>query len=450
MATFKIIADHMDGRRAVFTYDNQRNRFEHEDGTAIGQADESRAYVAATPFGRIVPLHKSPNVRVLKIQLGLSCNYACSYCSQRFVVRADETTARDVARFMAGLDALQFSEGAGLSIEFWGGEPLVYWKTLVPLVAALRARFDGWQAKPRMLAVTNGSLFNAEICDWLYDNGFQVGLSHDGPGQHMRGPDPFDNGELRSLILRFWKRMHAEGRMSFNAMLNRSNTSRRDIYQWFVNLTGDESVRLGEGTLIDAYDDDGVAASLKSDAEHWLFRQTAFTDIWDTNGEIGFDGIIGKINAFMDSARKQVPAFTLGQKCGMDRHDTLAIDLRGNVLTCQNTSAVERAPNGQPHRAGHISNMRSVAVRSSTHWSEREHCSKCPVIHLCQGSCMFLEGDRWDVSCANAYSDNIALFALAFARLTGGFIPVIIEPIDADDFPANRRDIWGGGAGHAV
>ena len=47
---------------------------------------------------------KKDSPRVLKISLGLSCNYECEYCSQRFVPRAAETNPAEVQSFIDGLD----------------------------------------------------------------------------------------------------------------------------------------------------------------------------------------------------------------------------------------------------------------------------------------------------------------------------------------------------------
>lgn len=77
--------------------------------------------------------------RVLKISLGLSCNYECEYCSQRFVPRAAETNPAEVHSFLNGLD--DWVTVPPERIEFWGGEPFVYIKTLRPLANALRAKY---------------------------------------------------------------------------------------------------------------------------------------------------------------------------------------------------------------------------------------------------------------------------------------------------------------------
>ena len=122
----------------------------------------------------------------------------------------------------------------------------------------------------------------------------------------------------------------------------------------------------------------------------------------------------------------------------MDKTDSIAVDLRGNVLTCQNVSAASNAPNGQPHRIGHVSDLASVKLNTATHWSKREDCPSCPMLQICQGSCMFLEGPLWDRSCDNAFSDAVPIFAAGIEFLTG-LVPFHIEGELRDD----RKDIFG-------
>jgi uncharacterized protein len=388
------------------------------------------------PFSPINPLKKSKTVTTLKIQLGLSCNYSCEYCSQRFVERAEETTNNDIFLFMARLKNLNFDEDLGLKIEFWGGEPFVYWKTLKPLVAALKEKFSTWKIPPRYSIITNGSLLTPEINQWIIDNMDGGAISHDGPGQHVRGPDPFIDPEKKQLALDLYKAM--DGKFSFNSMLNAQNISRLKIYEWFVDFTGDPEVRLGEGGLVDAYDDGGISLSLNTEEEHYNFRKIAFSDLF-SNINIGFGGIQQKINSFIYSVLNHNPATVVHQKCGMDNEFTLAVDLKGNVLTCQNVSNVAINSNGEPHLSGNILDMDNVAITTSTHWSERKECSQCPVLHICKGSCMYVSGEYWHHSCSNAYSDAVVLFAIAFLRITN-YIPV---SIDSDTLPIMRKDIWG-------
>lgn len=440
---FEIHAERSKDDKKVFYYDNEKNILKDETGF-VYESDpslvKSNNRSPVVPFSKDVPLKKSRSVRIVKIQLGLSCNYACDYCSQKFVERPRETTPKDIENFMAMFNELDFDEQRGLKVEFWGGEPFVYWKTLKPLAEAIAARFESWKVPPRFSVITNGSLLTEDICAWLYAMGFSVAVSHDGPGQHVRGPDPFDDPKTKEAVLDFYRVMGKEGRMSFNAMLNSKNISRKAIHDWFLEFTGDPQVPLGEGTFVDAYDEDGLANSLNSKQAMFEFRRTAFNDIFANNGYIGFGAILSKIDNFTNSVLTHQDAAFLGQKCGMDEEDVISFDLRGNVITCQNVSATEISKNGEPHLSGTISDFDNIEIKTATHWRNREECSKCPVLHICQGACMFLEGEYWKASCNNAFSDAVPLLALSIEKITGGYIPYLINNTE---LPLERQDIWG-------
>jgi uncharacterized protein len=439
---FEILAQKKGETDATFYYDNEFNILKDASGKVFEYPADKRIKQdkePVTPFDKNSPITKSKAVKLLKIQLGLSCNYSCDYCSQKFVERAPETSKKDIDAFLAKLDNLEFSEQKGLKIEFWGGEPFVYWKTLKPLAEALRERFSHWEKEPVFSVITNGSILTKEICAWLYYMGFQVAISHDGPGQSVRGPDPFDDPEQKKIILDFYKIMKKQGRMSFNSMMNNKNRSRKEVHDWFIKLTGDPKVPLGEGTIVDAYDEDGLANSLDSYHDHFEYRKLAFNDIYANNGNIGFGMIIGKIDEFTTNVLSHSESKYLGQKCGMDEIDTMAVDLRGNVMTCQNVSPLEIAKNGESHFGGTLDDVDAIKIKSATHWMNRAGCASCPVLHICKGSCMFLDDKYWETSCNNAYSDAVALFALSFERMTG-YIPVLIKN---DTLPKDRQDIWG-------
>lgn len=442
---FEILAGRPDSDdRKVFYYDNESNVITDDTGFVWEYPNISpHNSIETVPFSKDNPLKKSTKIDTIKIQLGLSCNYSCDYCSQRFVERPPETSKKDIDDFMAKLDVLEFSEERGLRVEFWGGEPLVYWKTLKPLAEAFQEKFAHWEKKISFGMVTNGSLLTREICSWLYYMGFGVGISHDGPGQPVRGPDPFDDPEKKEIILEFYKVMKQQNRISFNAMMNNKNISRKAVYDWFVELTGDPDVRIGEGSFIDAYDDAAVSNSLDTLDGHFNYRRESFNDIYSTNGGINFYLTFQKVDDFIRSVLSHRESKYVGQKCGMDDQHTLALDLKGNVVTCQNVSIMETSKNGESHSGGNLDDYSNVELKSVTHWKSRTHeikCSDCPVIHLCKGSCMYLDGKHWDVTCDNAYSDNIPLFALAFEKITKGYIPQLIR---GEGLPKYREDIWG-------
>lgn len=425
---FAISAIKPDGNLTTLLYDNMTSELTWSDGKPVIPV-EAGEFKDATAISVTEPGRKG-EIKTLKISLGLSCNYECSYCSQRFVPHADSSNPDDIEPFLEQLtDALIEPPQ---KIEFWGGEPFVYWKTLKPLAERLRAMYP----EAEFLMITNGSLLDSEKNEWIDRMGFGVGLSHDGPGYHARGADPMSDPEKRAAILDLWSRLQPQGRMSINAMMHKDNRSRAAVESWLVEHFG-EGVGIGEGAFIDPYDDGGMASTFSSAQDHIEYRQLAFREL--RSGLASRFGISGeKIKDFVDSIRRARPASAVGQKCGMDRKDNIATDLHGNVLTCQNVSAAATAPNGQPHKIGHISNLQAVKMRTATHWSRREGCSSCPVLQLCKGSCMFLEGALWDAGCDAAYSDNIPFFAAGVEFLTG-CVPYHID----GDFREDRKDIFG-------
>ena len=156
-------------------------------------------------------------------------------------------------------------------------------------------------------------------------------------------------------------------------------------------------------------------------------------------GRVSNFSVVGsRITEWIDSFAHARPAKSLGMKCGMDRPENITVDLRGNVITCQNVSSASSAINGQPHLGGTVKDLSSVEIKTSTHWSKRDSCPKCPLLQVCRGSCMFLEGPLFWASCENSYSDHLPFFAAA-VEIATGYLPYRIE---ADHLPEDRRSLW--------
>lgn len=410
-------------------YDNMTSTLLDENGNEIdlGKPDRSRAFAPAP----LMPA-KASAIKKLKISLGLSCNYSCEYCSQRFVPRAEETNPHDVGNFMANLpswfDGGEDGLGKGVRIEFWGGEPLVYIKTLKPLAEKLRVNYP----RAEFLLITNGSLLNAEINEWIDKMGFNVGLSHDGPGQGTRGPDPLLDPKSRAAIIDLYRRLHPQGRMSINTMLHLGNMSKAAIAEHHERVFGPD-VLIGQGEIVDPYDEGGMSQSIPT-SMRGEFVRNALTEM-AMGKTAGFMGDGRRLVSFIESMRDHKPADSIGQKCGMDRAENIAVNLHGDVLTCQNVSIAGTAPNGQSHKIGHVTNLAAATpAQTSTHWSQRAGCKSCPVLQLCHGGCMFLQGNLWKQGCDNAYTDNIVYFIAAIEMVTGQ----TVFQIDGGDLPAER------------
>ena len=388
-----------DGSRRDIRYNPHSSEIE---GIDLGPIDE-RDWPTAPRVSKATPLGKSRAPKVLKIQLGLSCNYSCSYCSQAHQI-GDATLSKltDVVAFLENLDG--WLEGSPERIELWGGEPFVYWAKLKRLIPALAERFPS----ARFLIISNGSLLDREKFDLIHRYDIDIGLSHDGPGQDQRGPDPLENPEQRRWI----EALLAErkGHVSINTVLTAQNYDLAVIKAWFQERLGPDVPLSLEG-VVNVYD----AATLLGpgrfeEAGLHALRRSVFESLVADPQAFGLDK---RVHDFLTSLKTRRPVSTLGQKCGMDRPEHIAVDLQGNVMTCQNTGA-----KGE-HKIGNVDDFGAIALDTATHFAFREECMSCPVVQLCKGSCMFLEGEFFKQSCANEFAFNMGVLMAAVWHLTG-------------------------------
>ena len=396
-----------DGSESVIRYNPHTSEIE---GITLPDAPE-RDWPVVSRASKSAPLGKSQRPRTLKIQMGLSCNYACSYCNQAFQINdATVSTQGDVERFLAQLET--WIKAAPERIELWGGEPFVYWAKLKRLVPALAARFP----EARFSIITNGSLLNREKLDFIARYDIGIGLSHDGPGQNLRGPDPLDDPEKRRWI----EMLLAErpGKVSINTVLTRENHSIEAIATWFRERLGPDVPLSLEG-VVNTYD---AATLLGSGAfDEGDLRHLSDEVCYALANDPGAFGLGERLKEFTRSLIEHRPVTALGQKCGMDREDDLAVDLLGNVMTCQNTGAKG------VHKIGHVDAFAEIALDTATHFAFRPECMACPVVQLCKGSCMFLEGEFFAQSCRNEYAYNLGILRAALYHLTGLML-VRVEP----------------------
>ena len=81
------------------------------------------------------------------------------------------------------------------------------------------------------------------------------------------------------------------------------------------------------------------------------------------------------------------------------------------------------------HKIGHVEAFDEIALDTATHFAFRDECMSCPVVQLCKGSCMFLEGDFFAQSCANEFAFNMGIMMAAIWHLTG---EVLVEITQTD------------------
>ena len=139
---------------------------------------------------------RKPVVKALCLHIAHDCNLACRYC---FAEEGEYHGRRAMMSFETGKQALDFliaSSGTrrNLEVDFFGGEPLLGWKTVKELVAYGREQEKIHDKKFRFTLTTNGVLLNSEIMEFCNREMANVVLSIDGRPSVHDNMRPFRSG----------------------------------------------------------------------------------------------------------------------------------------------------------------------------------------------------------------------------------------------------------------
>lgn len=320
-------------------------------------------------YGSIVGKH---DIKKIKISLGFKCNYRCAYCWQhQFEREAVDATPTLIASFMSKLRKLDLSSCRRMDL--WGGEPLVYWKTVKPLIEAIKSEYPDMD----IAVQSNGSLLTKEIADFLIKHDIKYGISHDGPGftQNRDKVDPLDTNR-ESIKYFCYKTYKTFGRMPwFSATLNKQNLDLDTIYPYFWS-------KLGQDTPFYIHIDSAVITATEEEYKQYAFTPEEQQKFFASALKVYLNENHPLHNDFAKDLKtvlfRLVNKITPWQEdpCDMTGHRVLACNLRGDVLPCHSF------PN---QKIGTLDDLASVKLDSFVHWSRFERCKQCPILPICRG-----------------------------------------------------------------
>ena len=136
----------------------------------------------------------------LSIFLGGGCNLDCSYC---FVDKENlEKVSPNVPELKRGISFFLKHSAKEPTINFTGGEPLLYWKELKELIEYLRRNE---KKKVFIVLSSNGTLLNKERSEFLTKNNVGLSISLDGKQNINDAKRIFKNDKKRSVFTTVWK-----------------------------------------------------------------------------------------------------------------------------------------------------------------------------------------------------------------------------------------------------
>ncbi len=348
---------------------------------------------------------KARAVKVLRIQLGMACNFSCAYCVQDRVRPGHDERPSDVAAFLGGLDG--WISGAPAVVELWGGEPFLYWHKLKPLVEGLRRRWP--EVKLRL--VTNGSLLDMEKVNWLVGLGdISVTVSHDGPGQHLRGKDPLNNPETLAAIRSLFARLGTFAK--FHAVMSLPHHSPIALLHYFFDRLGTTEIQVSSSGLKYPPTREAGMHLVPGTPEEYTAMRHNLAREFRTPHVFANAIVAAPLRHLLYQFAKAAPARARGQGCNMDNPEHLVVTLGGDVLVCHNTSATT-------HKIGSVHDFDAIRLGYSTSWHNRPECNSCPALLSCGGACMMMEGRERALSCDNNFSHGLVYLATLLYALTG-------------------------------
>ena len=176
-------------------------------------------------------LQKGSQVGVVQLVLTNRCNFRCEYCFVESIYASEERHRAQAAknnRIMRSEDARVYLEKVmalvrrngktALSVQFFGGEPLLNWKTMKSVL-----EYFGSGEKQGLdisySIVTNGSLMTEEIAEYCKKYKVSVIMSFDAPsGRQRHSMNGENSGELVERSLSLLNKHY--NRVAFNAVLS--------------------------------------------------------------------------------------------------------------------------------------------------------------------------------------------------------------------------------------
>lgn len=349
----------------------------------------------------------------LDLIVGSKCNYRCKYCIQQ---EHQEQINYDPVKFedMILKSGIDFSKIA--LVRIWGGESFVYLDRFKSLIDMLRCRFS---YNGVVLAITNGSLFNQNLCSYCLDNNVKVIFSHDGPAQKIyRNVDDYlDNVSCKQAIIRQLKAKQIDYGFSRSGMMfpviGPINYNLEHTIDWFQSKLYD-----GVPILIDTlFKADRHNTHLLNDyTEHSIKAvKTNLKKAFLATEDDPYYPYYWRLQKIRDTAARhllfELPYASYVARC--PSHNTqqrLCVDLEGRVIACYADNHTFK------HVEGTLDNLPATKYHLNS-MQNRHECLNCHIASSCMGQCPWLDSEDHAHRCRSQKPYYEALFESAFELL---------------------------------
>ena len=295
----------------------------------------------------------------LEVILGEKCNFDCRYCYQKKMREEGvgwATSPKDIESFVSLLKQ-KIPDIGGIS--FWGGEPLVYRKTLMPLVEALRKAYP----KVSFYTVTNGSLIDREFADWSVKVGLKVQISADGNAPHREHNVPVENMDALKYLCE-----KAPVTTRFHSV-DTGDCSPEETRRYFKDLGYKVLVRTY--ATVRLVPEQGL--TYLSDDRKKAIEQHAYDDM-----------MVGNLNPWFkrvsEGIKIGINPYGYAGPCPVGIGQRIAVNLKGDIFPCHAYFQTKDC-------LGNLKDYPNIPLKGFVSPSNRKQCQNCPFMLFCRGYC---------------------------------------------------------------
>lgn len=339
----------------------------------------------------------STSPEVLKILLGDACNFRCKYCRQKIHNKKEKINYDVLNNFIKIIK--KYLDLSNLKkVEFWGGEPLLYWEE----IQFLKTKFLEINKDCILHLTTNGSLINKDICKELISGpNYMIKLSHDGPGQFLRSQDPIKLH--KEEIFKLKEELFPRDLFWINTVLTWNCMSPGKIVNYFKELFNDDNIKIMKIEPAIPYNEFSQKYTLQTDEQFAEFTSLFFNDLIQYNLEKNVFEYDELYKFFLHSQVRNIEYNFAEMKCIETQKKTLTLDYFGNIVPCQ-------VYNKDDNLLGHISNINNINIINIDHSDRINRCNECPVVSLCRGVCPFIKDKEIiEMNCKVRYHTYLTL-----------------------------------------
>ena len=365
------------------------------------------------------------NLKELRIQLGLNCNFHCKYCNQAEGAAVEKKVHRiklpDDVRVRYLINQLKTHDIKPNKIALWGGEPLVYWKLIEKLVPPLRELYPD----ALITMISNGSLITRSKIDFMLKHKIKLTVSHDGPSfeKYRNDKNPLEDSEIVNNLLYYddeIQKILPGARLSFNVVVTPENCDLEKNGPYFLQKMGREVRFHYEGIAKLSQYASHIITKFDATTKKILLNNLFKFGITDPKG-LNHD-LRDTVSYFLKIIINQWSLSPTAVACDVANSDVLAVTLDGNVLACHGADA-------ERYTIGRIEDLGTIKNNKVNPWNTMQECTSCPLVRFCVGGCAIQHQKDRAAACENLKLWNMGLFAAAWYILFNVVIQKI-EPME--------------------